>query len=247
MSNDINLLTIKQASEQIGVSIDTLRRWDKNGKLKSIRLSRGKYEHRYYKKNAIKEYLANLDVFKIAKDWAKADEPPELQSFFSCPDGSVFNARLAKLEAELMKIKDLDEKFSLISSITGEIGNNSFDHNLGNWPDVAGIFFGYNLNKRKIALADRGQGILKTLKRVRPDLSNHQEALRMAFTEIISGRSPESRGNGLKYVRSLVAKHNFNLLFQTGNARLQLKKGDKDLDIKITKTNIQGCLALISF
>lgn len=245
--NNINLLTIKQTAEQLGVSIDTLRRWDKSEKLKSVRLSRGKYEHRYYKKSDIEKYLADLNVDKIALDWAKAVSQGELQSFFSCQNASIFNARLAKLEFELMKIEELNKKFSLISSIAGEIGNNSFDHNLGNWPDVPGIFFGYNLKERKIALADRGQGILKTLKRVRPDLGSHQEALRMAFTEIISGRSPESRGNGLKYVRNLVIKHGFSLFFQTGNARLRLKTGDKDLNIKTNKTNLQGCLALINF
>ena len=79
------------------------------------------------------------------------------------------------------------------------------------------------MRNRKIVLADRGQGILTTLKRVRPELINSSEAMRLAFTETISGRYPETRGNGLKFVRSIIGNP-FSLTFQTGNARLYLKR-----------------------
>lgn len=40
--NKIKLLTIKRAAELLGVTPLTLRRWDKNGRLKAIRVgSRG--------------------------------------------------------------------------------------------------------------------------------------------------------------------------------------------------------------
>ncbi len=97
--------------------------------------------------------------------------------------------------------------FSLLTSVSGEIGNNSYDHNLGQWPDMSGIFFGYDLNKKQIVLADRGLGILQTLKRVRVELKDHESALKVAFTEIISGRKPEARGNGLKYVKNVISKN----------------------------------------
>ena len=64
-----------------------------------------------------------------------------------------------------------------------------------------GIYYGYNLEQRQIVLADRGLGILKTLQQTIPGLSGHKEALHIAFTEIVSGRAPEKRGNNLKYVR----------------------------------------------
>jgi len=34
-----------------------------------------------------------------------------------------------------------------------------------------------------------------------PELSTDEEAVRTAFTKVVSGRAPESRGNGLKFVR----------------------------------------------
>lgn len=241
---DSELITIGRASKMIGVSIQTLRRWDDAGKLFSVR--RTKAGHRYYKKEDIENYNVK-DLFKLAKIWIADDLGFKPCQDFYCPDSSVFQARLSKLESELGKIKELSEIFPLISAITGEIGNNSFDHNLGNWPNISGIFLGYDLNKREIVLADRGQGILTTLRRVRPKLINHQDALFVAFTEIISGRAPEHRGNGLKFVKEVVTNNEISLFFQTGDAWLKIKKGDSDLNIKKSTINLRGCLALIKF
>lgn len=48
--NNINkeLLTIREVAELFGVHQQTLRRWDEEGKLKSIRV--GKFGHRKYRK-----------------------------------------------------------------------------------------------------------------------------------------------------------------------------------------------------
>ena len=88
---------------------------------------------------------------------------------------------------------------------------------------------------------------MKTLKKVKPELNNHLGALKTAFTEIISGRSPESRGNGLKYVREVITNNDIDLFFQTGNAKLKIKKGDSNLNIKKSSISFHGCIALIQF
>ena len=111
-------------------------------------------------------------------------------------------------ESKLSRITPI-ETVSLITAIVGEIGNNSFDHNLGNWPDMPGIFFSYTIRNKEVVLADRGQGILKTLKRVRTELTNSSAAMRVAFTETVSGRYPEARGNGLKFVKSIERLRHF--------------------------------------
>ena len=85
-------------------------------------------------------------------------------------------------------------------------------------------FFAYDLSKKYIVLADRGQGILATLKKVKSNLSNHQEALKTAFTEIISGRAPEYRGNGLKFVKEIVETNEIDLMFYTGDAQIEIQK-----------------------
>ena len=163
-----------------------------------------------------------------------------------CQTRDVFQARLEKLQSVLGDKVPMSA-VSLLSAVAGEIGNNSFDHNLGNWPDIPGIFFSYDMRIRTIVLADRGQGILATLKRVKPELSNSSEALKVAFTETISGRRPEARGNGLKFVRSIIVEHPFTLSFQTGDAHLDLKQHDSDIVVKQDAVAIRGCFATIGF
>ena len=247
MEIESKLLTIGQAAEIIGVSIQTLRRWDNSGKLHSVR--KKKTGNRYYQRDGIDEFIRSnsKNLFSLAKVWVTSKSEVELSSILYCKDSSVFQARLSRLEKDLGEIQRLKETYPLISAIAGEIGNNSFDHNLGNWPDMPGTFFAYNLSKGEIILTDRGQGVLTTLKKARPKLSTHQDALRVAFTEIISGRAPEYRGNGLKFVRNVIATNKISLFFQTGNA--QLKIAENSSDLKIGKSNIylRGCLVLIKF
>ncbi len=239
-----NLITIGQAAKMLGISIQTLRRWDDAKKLSSVRKT--KTGNRYYKKEDIESFNVK-NIFKLAKIWIKDSSGFEPRQDFYCSNSFVFQSRLSKLESKLKKIDKLNVPLSLLLAIVGEIGNNSFDHNLGNWPDIPGIFFSYNLNRKEIVLVDRGQGILATLKRVRPNLKNHQQALRMAFTKVISGRAPEYRGNGLKFVKKAVFSSKISLFFQTGNACLKIEKRDSNLRIQESNINLRGCLALIKF
>lgn len=236
------LISIREAAKLLGISIDTLRRWDLSGRLTSIRdSSRG---HRYYHQSDIEQYLQNIST--IAEKWVEDIRAVEPRPDMYCPTRDVFQARLEHFESELERIAPL-KTVSLITAVAGEIGNNSFDHNLGNWPDITGILFSYNLHNKNVVLADRGQGILATLKRVRPELSNASEALKVAFTETISGRYPEARGNGLKFVRSIVIVNPFTLYFKTGDACLYLKENKRYVTIKPAKTSIRGCFVTIGF
>lgn len=235
------LLTIREAAIILGVSIDTLRRWDKSGKLVAIRKAGG--THRFYKEKDLEMFAS--DLIKLAYEWTS--ESFELPARFYCSNSAIFQARLSKLQGNMLRLPQFSTIVSLIVAIVGEIGNNSFDHNLGKWPDVPGVFFGYKLDKRMVVLADRGLGILKTLGRVRPELKNHVDALKVAFTEIISGRDPEKRGNGLKFVREVVIENPINLFFRSGDAELRLKQGDSELSITRGQINVRGCLAIIKF
>lgn len=234
------LLSIGDAAEMLGISISTLRRWDESGRFPAKETQGG---HRRYSRPQIEVYLK--DVLALAKDWAINNT--EIPSKFYCIDSSIFKARLDKMQSEMIKIAGLEEICSLIVAVSGEIGGNSFDHNLGNWPDTPGIFFGYDLIKRRVVLTDRGRGVLATLKIVRPELSEHREALRVAFTEVLSGRAPESRGNGLKFVRKVVTTNLIGLTFQTGNAELKLERDNFELKIGEAEVEIRGCLVLLSF
>ncbi|MBU3928070.1 MAG: MerR family transcriptional regulator [Bacteroidetes bacterium] len=240
------LIPIKEAAKRLGVTMTTLRRWDAEEKLKSVRA--GEKGHRYYRKKDLDLFIQDLPT--IAWEWAIDEATQEPDSHYYCPDSSIFQSRLEKLRTDLMTIDDKNVELinSLIVLVAGEIGNNSFDHNLGNWPDVRGLFFGYDFKRRSIVLADRGIGILASLKRVRPLLITHKEALKVAFTERISGRAPESRGNGLKLVRKVVHENpSLTLDFRTGDARLILKEGDYDVNVETSDQFFRGCFASITF
>ena len=235
------LISISEAASILGVSIDTLRRWDESGRLTSIKSEGG---HRKYYRSQLELYLNNL--FGLAKNWVLRDTAEVLSKFYYS-NSATFQTELIKMQDLLGSTDGLASIFPLIVAVAGEIGNNSLDHNLGNWPDTPGIFFAYDVHKKNVVLADRGLGVLSTLKRVRPELNTNKEALRVAFTEIVSGRAPESRGNGLKFVRKIVAENPIGLLFQSGNAELILTKDSDILEIKSSSEPFRGCLALVTF
>lgn len=235
------LLTIGQAAEYLEVSLNTLRRWDESGKLVAIKKDGG--THRYYREKDLEIFAS--DLMKLASEWIK--DGVDFPGTFYCPTSSTFNARLTKMEYALMKKPGFEKLYSLIVLITGEIGDNSFAHNLGRWPDMPGIFFGYDLAKRTIVLADRGLGILETLRQVRPDLISHVAAVEVAFTEFVSGRAPEKRGNGLKTVRKVVTDQPIDLFYTSGDAEVRMRGLDKAFHVTRGQQIVRGCLAKINF
>ena len=235
------LLTISQAAEYLGVAQNTLRRWDESGKLVAIKKDGG--THRYYREKDLEIFTS--DIMKFASEWIESGV--EFPDRFYCSTSPIFNARLTKMQTELMQKQGFEKLYSLIVLIAGEIGDNSFAHNLGKWPDTAGIFFGYNLDKRIIVLTDRGLGILETLRQVRPELPSHVVAVQVAFTEFISGRAPEKRGNGLKLVREVVTDQPIDLFYQSGDAEVRMKGSDKTFHVTRGERIVRGCLAKIEF
>ena len=187
----------------------------------------------------------NNDLEKLAYEWIlAATDQADIASDYYCQTRDVFQSRFDRMLRELFNGNEQKNDPYIISAIAGEIGNNSFDHNIGNWRDLPGIFFGYSISDNSIVIADRGQGILKTLRKVKPELKNDQEALNIAFTERISGRAPESRGNGLKFVKENIQNKKMHLAFFSGEAKAEL---DKEMIIKKTDKNVIGCLAIIKW
>ena len=237
-----NLLTISEAARFLKISIQTLRRWDSKGKLKAIRSSGG---HRYYSKEQLENFV--LDIKAIARVWAESQIAPKLSSNHYCATQDIFKARLNRMAFELDSNPITKSLAPLIVAIAGEIGDNSFDHNFGNWPDTPGAFFAYDINKRIIVLADRGVGIRTTLLRVRPNLKDDIMALSVAFTEHLSGRSPEQRGNGLKFVNNIATKNSIGISLQSGTAVAEIAKQNGTLKVGLADRYIRGTLSVITY
>ncbi|HLD63355.1 MAG TPA: hypothetical protein VI913_00490, partial [Candidatus Peribacteraceae bacterium] len=148
---------------------------------------------------------------------------------------------------EMEKNDALKDIGPIVVSVAGEIGNNSYDHNTGNWPDLMGSFFAYDLGKRIVVLADRGRGVLSTLRNTKPGLKDDYEALTTAFTEVLTGRAPEHRGNGLKFVRKAVMRFALNLKFCSGAAELEIRRNDPEFHLTASDQRIRGSLTLFEF
>jgi len=235
-----DFFTTSELAKVLGISRVAVFKKIQTGAIKAQKMGRNFV---IYKKDIMN--ISPNNLFQLAYDWLTLDK--KFPQEFYCQNSSEFQARLIKMESFLMQNKSVENIACLIVSIAGEIGDNSFAHNLGQWPDTPGIFFAYDLRRKQIVLADRGLGVLKTLKKIKPSLKNHAQALRSAFTEIISGRSPEARGNGLKFVRKIVSENHIDLFFQSGNSQLEMQGGSPELKITKAAKSFRGCLALISF
>lgn len=159
-----------------------------------------------------------------AFEWANGAEGITPPDEVYCATRDVGQARIEKMRIALEREGWSIPHAALLTSIAGELVSNCFDHNLGTWRDIPGCWFEYRIAGKTphAFIADRGQGVLGSLRHVRPALADHREALILAFTAKLSGRAPEKRGNGLKFVlRSLNQLPGSQFTFQSGDATLK--------------------------
>ncbi|MDR0322472.1 MAG: hypothetical protein LBI28_13310 [Treponema sp.] len=150
----------------------------------------------------------------------------------------VFTARLQNYIIETKKY--------LEAAVIGEIGNNTFDHNFifeENFP--WGVYCNLSYKGKYITLADYGVGVRRSLLSVLPSIISDFEAVEIAFTKRISGRSPEQRGNGLKFVCETIRQNGWHLYFQSGSGSCSI---DKHGIMFSEKTPVvTGCLVILDF
>lgn len=234
-------VTPKQIIEHIGFGAPAIFRQLKQlQELKQISKT-GKPPKVFYHLPADNKTQMIKDVF----GWATQTRgvPPDSQ--IHCQTRDVFQARQDKLPKEINAVLKDEQLSFLLSAVVGEIGNNSFDHNFGNWQDVPGIYFHVDANERTVILADRGNGVFATLKKVRAEIKDDLGALRVAFTEIVSGRSPEQRGNGLKFVKKVAESCKITINFYSGNALCSIESGQTKF--ALSEKKVRGTIAIIQF
>lgn len=198
---------------------------------------------RYYANIKIMEN--NSKTIAEATSWAVAGAENFVSKDFLCETRDVFQARQDRVAKTVNVVLKNENLSLLLSAVVGEIGNNSYDHNIGQWKDTVGIFFRVDTGERIVILADRGQGVLKTLQKVRPQLIDHAAAITVAFNERISGRAPEQRGNGLKFVKKVILENNLRLDYYSGNAQANITSAG--MKVEQSKIIIPGMLCIINF
>lgn len=185
-------------------------------------------------------------LMQAAFAWASATVPSDISTDDHCPTRDVLRARIDSLRITLQRKGYAETQVPLVHAVLAEIGNNAYDHNVGKWRDIPGVFFIRTLEPSPIfVIADRGQGIRTTLKRVRPNLDNDRDALHVAFLEHITGRAPEHRGNGLKFVRKILCSDGLDMLFQSGTAAYCVQEKQEQWMEKTPA--VPGCIAVLSF
>ena len=239
---DEETFRISDAAKMLGITAQTLRNWEKSGRLLPSRSEGGQ---RYYALPDLKRFALDLEM--LGWSWAASEQVPEISDEHLCDRQDRFTSRLTKMSALLLNSGIAEDLASLLTLVAGEIGDNSFAHNGGNWPDVPGIFYAYDVDKRLIVLADRGRGVRATLRQVRPELETDTDALLVAFTEVVSGRSPEKRGNGLKVVRSVAEKSEIGLSYRSGLGIVEIPKGPGVMHIEMAEENVRGTYAVITY
>lgn len=121
-------------------------------------------------------------------------------------------------DARLMTYTSRTQQW-LLGAVIGEIGANTFDHNFSFPTNVPkGVFFDFDSDPNYIYICDFGSGLRNTLSRVVKTINDDASAIQTAFTQPISGRAPEMRGNGLKFVITSVVENKWQFFYQSGNA-----------------------------
>lgn len=202
-------------------------------------------------------YISNEDILmnlEKSYKWYSIQLVPTKTPKEISSSRDIFQARLSGIHADLLRQFENENEVALLIAVIGEIGNNCFDHNIGQWKDIQGCWFQYEIigNEASVVISDRGQGILSSLKKAIPHLKDDQMAVETAFEKKISGRSPEKRGNGLKFVRSIINGHAARgLIFISGSGQISLGGLSQPLSLNLkafkTSENAKGTFAVIGW
>lgn len=168
----------------------------------------------------------------------------DIDSSLYCATRDVFRARHDKWYTTLSEKIGIPKAAQLLT-IVGEVGNNSYDHNLGHWQSSPGLCF-YSEHK-SVLLFDQGRGIKSSLSGAGHLFENESEYLKAALTQRITGRAPERRGNGLKVSLKIAESLNISFYIRSGLSfyHNQYFKNKSNLDF--SKCNNKGVLVLINF
>ncbi len=186
---------------------------------------------RYLKRMHFDKRLDELNYMDVASKLATIEiserENLDLHEIVHCRYADEFSARLGQFERMFRNfgLNDEDAKRALV--IFGELGNNVFDHNLGNWPTnfSGSIVVAQNypqLKRIECVIADAGVGFLGSLRAAFPTLRNNLEAIQKGL-EGSTGRIGETRGNGLKTIQNWTINNFHGILnIHSGNGLVQV-------------------------
>lgn len=168
-----------------------------------------------------------------------------IQEILHCKHRDEFDGKLERFITMFQHFGLNEDDARLATTLIGELGNNTFDHNLGSWPtDVSGcIITAQNwpkLKKIQFAIADPGVGFLGSLKAAFPELKTDIEAIKKGMAGN-TGRIGEIRGNGLKLIQEWTIKDFCGKVsIQSGEGLVSVDKNGME---EVKRKRILGTLA----
>lgn len=163
----------------------------------------------YLKRMHFDKILSELGYNEAGDVLTRVDVPERnnsnIHEIMHCLYRDEFNARLGHF-ITMFKTFGLNENDAQrATALIGELGNNVFDHNLGNWPThISGCIIAAqhypNIKTIEIAVGDPGVGFYGSLKAAFPEIKNDIEAIKLGLAGH-TGRIGEVRGNGLKLIQ----------------------------------------------
>lgn len=192
-------------------------------------------------------YTDNVDLLR--SDPVGEKENLNILEISCCRYRDDFSARLDRLYKVFKNIGLDENQARLIAALVGELGNNVYDHNLGNWPtDISGCFItAQNYSQRKcleFVIGDPGIGFLGSLKNAYPDLKDDLGAIKLGLSGK-TGWIDTKRGNGLLFVqKAAFERFSGEILIHSGNGLVIIgKDGMKERKVnKIMGTAIRAML-----
>lgn len=193
---------------------------------KKIILPQDSYAKSYLKRMRLDKILVELGYLEEATTLEAIDVPTRhnlnVQELQHCFYRDEFNARLDRFISMFENFGLDQNEAQRATSVVGELGNNVFDHNLGNWPTrISGCIIAaqhYPSTKRiEIAVGDPGVGFYGSLKTAFPEIKTDLDAIKKGL-EGNSGRIGEDRGNGLRIIQQWTIQ-NFSgkVMIHSGN------------------------------
>ncbi len=82
-------------------------------------------------------------------EWFRKTTPPEIVQEV-CSSRDIFQGRLDHMLRKLSQKTKKETESALFTAVIGELGNNCFDHNLGQWKDISGCQFQYGCDAENI-------------------------------------------------------------------------------------------------
>ncbi|MEK7147128.1 MAG: hypothetical protein AAB772_02630 [Patescibacteria group bacterium] len=149
-----------------------------------------------------KSFLKPLESIEINER-----ENDNVCEIIHCIFRDELDARLGKINRMFLHFGLGEIEGSMTTSLVGELGNNVFDHNDGQWPtSVRGAIILAQVNPRQrrieVVVADPGIGFKGSLAALSAPVKNDDlEAIKLGLSGV-TGRIGEPRGQGLRIVQN---------------------------------------------